>query len=129
MNIKPNVLIFSVFQAGLPELVNRMAHTQILSLLKRQGYPVLELQGRYNGADELSILVDGFQHRDLVERMCLEFKQECYLESHNDRATFLVFPNGDKQAIGTLTPVSKQEAEAVGSFSYNPIADQHFVTR
>jgi hypothetical protein len=129
MNIKSNVLIFSVFQKGLPELVNKMAHTQILSILKRQGFPVLELQGRYNGAEELSILVDGFEHRDTVARLCSEFNQECYLESHNDRATFLVFPNGDTQSIGTLTGVSKQEAEAVGSYSYNPIIDQYFVTK
>ncbi len=129
MNIKPNVLIFSVFQKALPVYINRMAHDQILGILKRQGYPVIELKGRYDGIDELSILVEGFQHRETVERMCLEFKQECYLESHNDRATFLVYPNGRRESIGTLTPVSKQEAEQVGSFSYNAEIDQHFVTR
>jgi hypothetical protein len=129
MNLKSNVLIFSVFQAGLPELVNQMAHNQLFGILERQGLPVLALSGRYNGVNELSILVEGFEHRETVERLCKEFNQECYLESHNDRATFLVFPNGDKQDIGILVPVSKSEAESVGNFSYNPIVGQYFVTR
>ena len=129
MNTKPNILIFSVFQKTVPAPLNEMAHRKVLSLLKAEGIPAMELQGRYNGSDETSILVDGFQHRATVERICQDFAQECYLESHNDRASFLVFPNGDKQAIGTLTPVSKEEAEAVGNFSYSPLAGQYFVTR
>lgn len=129
MNIKPNVLIFSVFQSKLPEIVNKLAHTQLIAVLEKQGYPVMELQGRYNGSNELSILISGFEHRAMVERICQDFNQECYLESHNDRATFLVYPDGRKESIGTLTPVTKQEAEAVGSYSYSPLVDQHFVTR
>lgn len=129
MNIKPNVLIFSVCQAALPELVNKMAHTQMLSILQNQGMPIMELQGRYNGSNEMSILIQGFEHRETVERICKDFNQECYLESHSDRATFLVYPDGRKESIGTLTPVSKQEAEQVGSFSYSPLMDQYFVTQ
>lgn len=129
MNIKPNILIFSVFRSEVSSNVNKSVHDKVLSLLKGEGLPVIELQGRYNGVNEMSILIDGFQHRATVERLCKEFNQECYLESHNDRATFLVFPNGDRQAIGTLKPVTKQEAESVGNFSYNPLVDQYFVTQ
>lgn len=129
MNTKPNILIFSVFQKTVPAPLNEMAHQKVLSLLKTEGIPSMELQGQYEGSDETSILVEGFEHRATVERICQDFAQECYLESHNDRATFLVFPNGDKQAIGTLVPVSKQEAEQLGNFSYNPVVDQYFVTR
>lgn len=129
MNLKPNVLIFSVFQKGLPELVNQMAHKQLFAILERQGFPVLALSGRYNGVNELSILIEGFQHRETVERLCKEFNQESYLESHNDRATFLVYPDGRRESIGTLTPVSKTEAKASSGYSYNPVVDQYFVTR
>jgi hypothetical protein len=129
MNLKSNVLIFSVFQKSVPAPLNEMAHRKVLSALKSEGLPVLELQGRYNGVDEMSILVDGFEHRRMVERLCQEFGQECYLESHNDRATNLVFPDGSTQSIGTLVPVSKEEALAVGNFSYNGAVGQYFVTR
>lgn len=129
MNIKSNILIVSVFQSKLSQALNHDTHREVLKALKDSGVPVLELQGRYNGVNELSILVDGFEHRSTVERIAKTFNQECYLESHNDRATFLVYPDGRRESIGTLTPVSKQEAEQVGSFSYNAVIDQHFVTR
>lgn len=128
-DLKPNILIFSVFQSKLSQALNHDTHREVLTALKGAGLPVIELQGQYNGSPEMSILIQGFEHRATVERLCQKFNQECYLESHNDRATFLVFPNGDRQSIGTLVAVSKAEAEAHGSFSYNPIADQHFVTR
>lgn len=129
MNIKSNILIFSVFQAKHSKALNVDTHAQVLATLKQAGLPVLELQGKYKGNEELSILVDGFEHRATVERLCKTFNQECYLESHNDRATSLVYPDGTRQDVGTLVPVSKQEAEAVGSYSYNPLVDQHFITR
>lgn len=129
MNLKPNVLIFSVFQKSRTLSVNQLAHKQIFKLLEEQGLPVLHLSGRYDGNEELSILVEGFEHRATVERLCKEFNQECYLESHNDRASFLVFPDGSKQSIGTLVAVSESEAETLGSYSYNPVVDQYYVTR
>lgn len=129
MNLKSNILIFSVFQKGKSLTANEYAHKGVLAVLKYDGIPFLELQGKYDGAEELSILVDGFEHRSTVERIAKTFNQECYLESHNDRATFLVYQDGTTKSIGTLIPVSKQEAEAVGSYSYNPLMDQHFITR
>lgn len=129
MNLKPNVLIFSVFQTKNSQALNFDTHKETLKSLKAQGLPVLELQGRYNGVDEMSILVEGFQNRSLVEGLCKKHSQECYLESHNDRATNLVFPDGSTQSIGTLVPVSKEEAMAVGNFSYNEAVGQYFVTR
>lgn len=129
MNLKSNILIFSVFQKGNSLTANEYTHKAVLAALKSEGLPVLELRGKYEGAEELSILIEGFQHRDTVERIAKTFNQECYLESHNDRATFLVYPDGTTKNIGTLTPVSKQEAEESGSYSYNPVVDQHFITR
>ena len=129
MNIKNNILIFSVFQTGTSLELNTSRHNAVLQSLKRSGVPCMELQGRYNGNEELSILVDGFQYRQDVEYFCNEYRQECYLESHSDRATSLVYPDGRRVSIGTLTPVSKEDAEALGSYSYNPIIRQHFVTK
>ena len=129
MNINPNILIFSVFQKGLPEIVNRMAHDQFLEILEREGFPVLSLSGRYNGVDELLILIENFDHREIVERLCREFNQESYLESHNDGTTFLVYPDGRRELIGKMTHVSETEAKAASSYSYSPLRDQYFVTK
>lgn len=129
MNIRPNILIVSVFQKAVSAAKNIANHKEVLQALKDSGLSVLELQGKYDDTYELSILIEGFQYRQVVEKIAKSFNQECYLESHNDRATFLVFPDGSTKSIGTLTPVSKQEAEAVGSYSYSPVVDQYFVTR
>ncbi|NJO48173.1 MAG: hypothetical protein HC840_00495 [Leptolyngbyaceae cyanobacterium RM2_2_4] len=127
--LNSNILIVSVFQLKLSQALSHDTHREVLTALQDSGVPVLELQGRYNGVNELSILVDGFEHRATVERIAKTFNQECYLESHNDRATFLVYPDGRRESIGTLVGVSKHEAETVGSYSYNPLVDQYFVTR
>ena len=128
MNVKSNVLIFSVFQKSSSLVSNATSHARVVKGLQAQNIPFVELRGKYEGVEELSILVEGFSHRPLVESLCKEFKQECYLESHNDRASFLVFPNGDKTAVGTLQGVTKEVAEAHGSYSYNPLVGQHYVT-
>lgn len=128
-DLKPNVLIFSVFQKSQSESVNQKVHAMILAEMQKSALPVIELQGRYNGVNESSILIQGFEHRETVQRLCREFNQECYLESHNDRATFLVYPNGKTESIGTLTNVSKDEAIQNGSYSFNAIADAYFITK
>lgn len=129
MNLKPDILIVSVFQTAKTESENQSAHNKVLTVLKSEGIPCIELLGRYNGVNEKSILLEGFENRRLVERLAKEFNQECYLESHNDRATFLVYQDGTRQSIGTLTAVSQDEAEQAIGYSYNPITKQHFITK
>lgn len=129
MNLKPNVLIFSVFQKGTVWSVNRDRHAKVMQDLETQGVPCIELTGKYNNELELSILVQGFEFRPLVEALAKKYSQECYLESYSDRSSALVYPDGRREMIGTLTPVSKLEADAVGSWSYNKIADQYFITK
>jgi hypothetical protein len=104
-------------------------HAEALKVFKASNVPVLELQGKYQGVEELSILVPSFDYRYEVETLAKQYNQECYLESHNDRATSLVYPDGTRQSIGTLTPVSQAEAEASIGYSYNPIMKQFYVTK
>lgn len=129
MNLKQNILIFSVFKANQTWEQNRNAHVQAMAELKSNLIPCGELVGRYNGASELSIMVIGFQHRDTVKAFCEKFNQESYLESHNDRFTNLVYSSGAIEPIGILTAVSKAEAEKMGSYSYSAPLDQFFVTK
>lgn len=127
MNILPNILIFSVFQKSRDMQLNAATHSRVLMELHRRNLPVMELYGKYDGKEELSILVQGFEHREVVETLCAQFNQECYLESHNDRFTSLVYPDGRRQHIGKLQGVSKEEAERNGSYSYNPRVDAYYI--
>lgn len=127
--LNPDIMIFSVFQKAVSETQNAETHKQVLTAMRDAGLPVIELQGRYDGVNELSILVQGFEYRSTVEKACKTFNQECYLESYNDRATSLVYPDGRRQSIGTLTNVSESEAKAAIGYSFNPISGQYFVTK
>lgn len=129
MRTLPNVLIFSVFQKGVSVTQNDATHKQVLQALNDSGVPCIELTGRYNGVNEKSILVQGFEYRATVEKACKTFSQECYLESHNDRATSLVYPDGRRESIGILTAVSHDEAMNAIGFSYNPIAKQYYICK
>lgn len=129
MDTRPNILIVSAFQKGQTLLENTNKHNEAVEVLRSRLVPFKVLQGKYNGVTELSILVSGFEHRELVESISKSNNQECYLESHNDRTTNLVYPDGARVSIGVLTGVTKDEAESVGSYSYDPLVDQYFVTK
>lgn len=129
MYFRPNILIVSVFQNHLHKDVNTHVHNETLKAMIDAGIPAIELQGRYKGVNELSILVEGFEYRQTVEKIAKSFNQESYLESHNDRHTNLIFLNGSVQSIGTLTPVSKEEAEKADAFSYNAHVNQYYIVK
>lgn len=125
----PNIMIFSVFNFDVNKDVNEIAHSVLLDNLKAHDIPHIELLGMYKGREEKSILISGFEHREIVESTCKAFRQECYLESYHDRACALVYPDGKRVSVGTMTAVSKAEAQAQDSFSYNPVGDQYFITK
>lgn len=127
MNVLPNILIVSVFQRGVNRNQNVDTHIQVMQTLKDTGIPYVELQGKYNGIEELSILIPGFEYRPVVEKLVKTFNQESYLESHNDRSTSLVYADGEREYIGKLVSVSKEEAERAGAYSYNPLVDAYYI--
>ncbi len=128
MNTKPNILIFSVFQSKLSYDQNMMNHNGVTDYLTKKEIYFKILTGVYENNSEMSILVD-FNQRSLVEELVKTFNQECYLESHNDRASFLIFNDKDKRFIGTLTNVSQSEAIASNNYSYDFENNQYFITK
>lgn len=130
MNVLPNLLIFSVFNPARTEQENTQIHTEILKNLKETGTPVKELHGVFEGQHELSILVMGFEHRDLVEMLMREHNQLSYLESHNDRESYLVFPGlrNERVSLGKLLSVSPITATRTSNYSYDPEANTYWTT-
>lgn len=125
MNLKSNIFIFSVFQKD--EAQNQRDHLDLIKHLNRFNIPHKELLGYYKGDKESSILIEGFNHRDTVEYFCKKYGQECYLESHSDRSTYLVYPQ-KKEYIGKLVPVSREKASLLDSYSFDPILGQYYIT-
>lgn len=129
MNILPNIMIFSVYRKHINNESNERAHRGILNTFQSMGIPCMELDGKFKNVHEKSILVTGFEHRQAVERACAFFDQECYLESHSDRSSFLVYPDNSRVSVGKLISVPKAEALLLDNYSYNPVVDQYFVTK
>lgn len=129
MNIQRRFLIVSVFLTSENEETNKHNHKTVVQRFKDKQLAFIELQGKYNGIPEQSLLIDGFEYRALVERLAKEYSQESYLESHSDGSTFLIFTNGSKEFIGQFLAISPEEAQASGSYSYNPHTKQYFGTR
>jgi hypothetical protein len=114
---------------GTSKAASLKDHYSVLRYLADEGIDAIELQVRYGGVDERSILVVGSDHRSTVEELCQVYKQQCYLESHNDRGTYLVFKNGAKDYVGQLEPVSDGEALKLDAWSYRPDIKQYYATK
>lgn len=126
MNLQPNIMVFSVYQKDA--LYNDIEHNLVIERLAVAKVPYKVLLGLYKGVTEQSILVQGFEHRGTVEALCAEYNQQCYLESHNDRMSFLVFPNGTKQKVGILKTLSASDALKQECYSFCPELNQYYVT-
>lgn len=127
-HIPEPILIFSVYQEFETKEGNELAHYAAMSVLQGARHDHIELDGCYNGTTEKSILVEGWKARGLVETLCHRYKQQCYLESHGDRFTTLVYLDGRRENIGYLVYVSEIEAKQNKSWSYNPISG-YFITK
>jgi hypothetical protein len=128
MKIKPTIYIVSVFKSNQCDLVNNRKHQQTIEALKLAGTPVSELQGQYKGQPEKSILIVGLEFQPTVEKLARLFDQECYLVSHSDRSTDLVYQDGTQIAIGQLRPVDGTNIAGLDSWTYSPILDQYYAT-
>lgn len=116
--LKPEILIFSVFQKDRSNESNLDNHQCIIQRLSQQGIGYKVLDGVYQGETEKSILVvNSPEMRQTVESVCKQFNQECYLKSDSQRNTSLVYPNGTEAHIGTLKRVSQAEAQKLNGYS------------
>ena len=114
--VKPEILIFSVYQAGRRDDSNQDNHQCIVNRLTQLNIGHKVLDGVYQNQTEKSILVSA-DRIDMVQNLCQQFGQECYLRSDSERNTFLVYPNGTEKRIGTLKRVSKEDALKLDGYS------------
>jgi hypothetical protein len=125
-NVTERVYIFSVYNSTRSEAENAEVHKRHLELLKTKGYTPTTVDGRYNGVDEKSILVFGFNNtEDMIAEVAKAQLQESYLVVHYDGFSELVFNTGSRKGIGTMRQV--EEAEAKSKSAFSKIGKQWFV--
>jgi hypothetical protein len=117
-NVTERVYIFSVYNSTRSETENADVHKRHLELLKAKGYSPTTVDGRYQGNDEKSILLFGFNSTEsVVEEIAKAQLQESYLVVYFDGFSELVFNTGTRKGIGTMRQVSEAEAKSKDAFS------------
>ena len=132
--IKPvGFLIFSVERAANDPFINAQNHAALLHLLKSKSIPHREIDGKFNGINEQSIVV-GADYENVVIGICQMFEQDCYLyvnTAHNNEAWLRDCGNGwyegGETYIGRFKSTCSYLAEKYGDYSHDPKTDQHHV--
>lgn len=121
-------IIFSVFQYKEPDIIN---HSKILDILRNNKINFKVVEGMYNNKWELSILVP-FEHELLVQSICWEYNQECYLvlkpHKHGVRKATLVFKGSNNQSVGYFMSVPEELATKQPSWTYDPSTKLYYTT-
>jgi len=128
MNIGNRILIVSVYQANESHEKNKQNHEILKGYLTSIGIDLIEISGRYNGKNEDSFILHE-AHRKVVEIIVRDYNQDCYLESHCDRYSELVFPDDTRQGLGYLVPINNVEASTLDSWSYRKDLNQYYAIR
>lgn len=107
-----NKIIFSVYNGSVNDYTN---HIEILKRLK--SLSAKELQGKYKGSLELSIILDG-SFFDAIKIIAKKFKQESILLVDEKGVGRLMYLNDSRlEKIGKFKQISKKEASKLDSWS------------
>lgn len=124
-HLNKHIFIVSAFQASQDDYTNSYNHDMLTAMLDRLAIPFKVLVGHYKSRMELSVLIVGQDKERLVQAVARNYNQECYLESHGDRFTELVYTSdGRREAIGYLKNV--ENVEGLEAYSYCPETKQFF---
>ena len=132
--VKPQgFLIFSAELATNDPFVNAQNHAALLHLLKSRAINYKEVQGRFNGTNERSVVV-GADYENIVIGLCQMFSQDCYLyvnTAHNNEAWLRDCGSGRHEGgetyIGRFKPTCSWLADKYGDYSLDTKTNQHYV--
>jgi len=125
--------IVSVYQTGTSndvktDIENIKRHYAMMQQLKDQKVPFKELYSSYQGKPERSLAFEGDHHKPLVDKIASQFNQESTLSIHPNGDTHLHY--GDKSDhIGKWQEVSKEDAIANQSYSFDPSSKKYWIAK
>ncbi len=128
MNEQSNSLIFTVCRPRYPDKLNLELHFKVIDKLEQLGIPHKELWHNPYSKLDLSILIKGFEYRNIVQNFCLSYDQESYKELHTDGSLYECYDHSTdprhKIALGFLRTADKLN-EAV---LFDPYTQLYFNT-
>jgi hypothetical protein len=125
-NVTERVYIFSVFNSRRSAAANLVAHKETIESLKSKHYTPTEVNGKYNGIEEKSIMLYGTNLTEpMIEELAKKNFQESYLVVYHDGVAELVYSNGNRKIMGDFISVSESDAKSRNA--YSKIGNQWFV--
>jgi len=125
-NVTERVYIFSVANSKRSTAANDAAHAECIQNLKERYYTPTEVNGKYNGVEEKSILLYGTNLTEpVIEEITKKNFQESYLVVYHDGVAELVYSDGSRKIVGEFVPVKEHEAKSKDG--YSKIGNQWFV--
>lgn len=131
--IKPNKIIFSVFQFGYTTEANTDNHRTLMESLK---IPSFETWGFYKGQPELSIVVTVSNYEkynawfDLILDIAKQFKQESILlVDSDDNADLYYVDTGMTKPLGVFQEASAVEAKKQDAYTFEPVSSRFFIVK
>lgn len=125
-NVTERVYIFSVFNSQRNAAANGAEHLETIRSLKAKHYTPTEVEGRYNGIDEKSIMLYGTNLTEpMIDELAKRNFQESYLVVYHDGVAELVYSNGNRKILGDFVSVSEEKAKSKDA--YSKIGNQWFV--
>lgn len=119
MILQESFIVFSVCQ-GKP--TDMLCTDCLKDNLTISGISFIVSHGVYNGITEQSIIIST-RYEELIRRLCIDSKQECYLKVDCDSSCYLVDPRTTKETyIGIWKEVSKPN----GDCTYIPSTGKYY---
>lgn len=129
MNYNPPLIVFSVEKAtNTQEQNKRNIEFARMAIKEYTNDSVKEVKGRCKGVDETSFIVLE-QYLPFVEKLCVDFGQESYLQIDVERNAFFTTPYGKPVYQGKFVPVSKEEANRSIGYTYDSLNNQYFIIK
>mgnify|MGYP001589930196 CR=1 FL=1 len=125
--IKPEYVFFSAELSNMSS-IDRVQATQTLKdILIKEHIEFLEVNGRYGGINERSLVV-GMHRLPRIRELARQFKQDSIMLLFNDERVSLEYTSdGHKEAIGIFKEVSKEEANQAHAYSEIVASKRFFI--
>ena len=122
------IVFISAERHNKSELANQFATEAMREIINRRnvGYRIVE--GVYKMIPEVTYVLPAPTEDYIAQwlELASEFNQECILYRNAEGTAFLVYPNGDREKLGQLEQVTKEEAFSAGSYTYDPINETYW---
>lgn len=122
------IFFISAYDVKESERINAAKSLELLEDLRRLGFDPVEVQGRYQGADEPSFAVRGtFKDENGLVELAKSYGQQSILSLEANWTAETLFTSGVRFPSGSMVEVDKDTALSDTGYSY--INGKYFVLK